>query len=646
MIEDTELIQEFTSEMIDAIAQLWMNSSICLIDVRQKQFSSKQPLLNYKLPSSMIVFAYGDLAQIQLNHTLINMESFGIFHGGKGTELSIHPVEDKLTTFMVMYKAERRFSLNREMNLLLEKVNPFVHLYGYVPGNPMWFLDTCRQMQDRWLLGTPLGRLETKSLLYQMIVKIYKELYEKKIRFLQPDPVASTKRYLDENYMKPVSFQDIADMFLISRGQLTRLFKRSEGKSLQEYLTIKRLEAAKEQLLQTRATVREIAQGCGMVEELNLIRAFKRYCKMTPSQYRNKMIASMHVRDIDNDYQYPYNEKKLASLVESQRGGELTMFGQRRSKEMILVAVVSLMVLLSACGTNASVNSAGELSQNTAQSQSDSNGGAATEEASTTTRVVTTIYGDVEIPVDPQRIGVWVYEQELHSLGIIPVSISAGSYESIWPEAEVFSYAPDKESLMSLDPDLIITYDDENFYNEYKDIAPVISIPLSTSSEEALRMIGDLLNVEDKAEELIAQFNEQADAVQKLLEDSGALGKTAVLIEPLADDIWFYDNAYGRGGNVLYDYLGFVIPDVVREQMGDKHFMNVSFEVLAKYCDADYIVVVTGEGYDALKEKEVWKSIPAVQNNKVIEFDGTKLSGRGLDTETLSYFTESFTALK
>lgn len=646
MGEEMKFIHEFSSELIDSIAHIWMNSSILLIDIRQTQFFSEDPLLKYRMPSSMLVFAYGESAKIQLNHTILNMERFGVFHGGKGTELSILPNEEKLNVFMVLYKAERRSYLNKEMNLLLEKVNPFVHLFGYSPSNPIRFLDMLRQMLDRWSHGTPLSQFQAKNVLYQMIFEIYKELYEKEAKFLQPDPVISTKRYLDENYMKPVLFQDIADMFFISRGQLTRLFKKKEGKSLQEYLALKRLESARDQLLHTNATVREVALGCGMMDELNLIRAFKRYYKMTPSEFRNNKIASMHGIDIDNDYQYLYNEKKLASLVKSQQGGELTMFGKRKSKEMILVAVASLMLLLSACGTNAPASSGGESNQNSVQTQSETNGGITTEEASASTRVVTTIYGEVEIPANPERVGVWVYEQEIHSLGVTPVSISPGSYESVWPDAEVFSYAPDKEALMSLEPDLLITYDDENFYNEYKSIAPVVNIPLSMSSEEVLRTIGDMLNVQEKAEELIQQFNEQADASKELLKESGALGKTAVLIEPLANDIWFYDNAYGRGGNVLYDYLGFVIPDVVQEKMGDNHFMNVSFEVLAQYCNADYIVVVTGEGYDALKEKEVWKSIPAVQNNRVIEFDGLKLSGRGLDTETLSYFTESFTAFK
>lgn len=117
---------------------------------------------------------------------------------------------------------------------------------------------------------------------------------------------------------------------------------------------------------------------------------------------------------------------------------------------------------------------------------------------------------------------------------------------------------------MSLEPDLLITYDDAVFYEEYSKIAPVVCIPLDTSAEDALRLIGNLLNMSEKAEELINDFNQQAETIKTSIERRGALGKTAVLVEPLADSIWVYDNAYGRGGAILYDYLGFVMPDVVK----------------------------------------------------------------------------------
>ena len=79
-----------------------------------------------------------------------------------------------------------------------------------------------------------------------------------------------------------------------------------------------RLDSAKRHLQYTNATIQEIAAGCGFVDGLNLIRMFKKYNHMTPSEYRIKMITEMDINDIDNDYHPHYNERVLDKLVKSK----------------------------------------------------------------------------------------------------------------------------------------------------------------------------------------------------------------------------------------------------------------------------------------------------------------------------------------
>lgn len=77
---------------------------------------------------------------------------------------------------------------------------------------------------------------------------------------------------------------------------------------------------------------------------------------MTPSDYRKINALSMQVDGIDNDSHFLYYERELAGLVQSYREGESTMFGKVRSKEMILAAAMSLMLLLSACASGTPSN--------------------------------------------------------------------------------------------------------------------------------------------------------------------------------------------------------------------------------------------------------------------------------------------------
>lgn len=126
--------------------------------------------------------------------------------------------------------------------------------------------------------------------------------------------------------------------------------------SLQEYLIQRRIEAACHDLKHTEATIKEIATGSGFADEKNLFRMFKKYYKMTPSDYRKINALSMQVDGIDNDSHFLYYERELAGLVQSYREGESIMFGKVRSKEMILAAAMSLMLLLSACASGTPSN--------------------------------------------------------------------------------------------------------------------------------------------------------------------------------------------------------------------------------------------------------------------------------------------------
>lgn len=211
------------------MARIWARSIITLIDVRLHHVAPQYPLEQYKMPSSMLIYVCGGEAQIQLNETTFGMERFGLLHGGKGSLLSISSTGEKVKTFMVLYKAESPLFSRRYLQQLLEQVNPFVQQFGYTPSNPILLLDWFQQMMNDWNRGKAMDQLQAKAYLYQLIHRVFRDLEGGEIRYLQPNPACSAKVYLDKHYREPIMFQDIAAMFGISGGQLTRLFKRRKG---------------------------------------------------------------------------------------------------------------------------------------------------------------------------------------------------------------------------------------------------------------------------------------------------------------------------------------------------------------------------------------------------------------------------------
>lgn len=630
MSEDMDSTNHFTKEMIDMAVQLWARSSISLIDVRYKLIYPDKPIQSYRMPTSMLVYICSGEANVKLDHTLYKSDRVGIFHGGKGTELSIHPTSRSLETYMVLYRAETPSFYKREIYRLLEHINPFIQVYGFSPRNPLFFMEKFLIMKDRWNRESVLNQFYSKIVLYHIVYEIYNELEKGDILYFQPDYVVLVKQYLEQHYSEPVSIQQLIEMLPISRSQLVRLFKKRENKSIQEYLNEIRLDSAKRHLQYTNATIQEIAAGCGFVDGLNLIRMFKKYNHMTPNEYRTKMITNMDINDIDNDYQYHYSERRLNKLVESSRNEELLMFGKKRNKEMILAAAMSLMLLLSGCTSNAPINN--EVTPNPAETQTrttsntDANG---TDTVTPQTRIVNTLKGDVEVPVNPQRAVVLYLMGDLLALGIKPVGISTlvgGDDAAIASELDGITTLgdglPSPEAVIALDPDLLIVTTDE-IYNNLHKIAPTIYIPYDLPVEERMEILGEVFGKKDQAKELLDNFYKKVELSKQKLQQAGILDKTVTIMESNKGSMAvMVGMGYGRGSQIIYQYLGMKAPEIVQQEIdnakNDATSMDVSYEVLPQYA-GDYVFRSAFEGMADLSDNPIWNNIPAVKEERLID---------------------------
>ncbi|MEK4460696.1 MULTISPECIES: AraC family transcriptional regulator [unclassified Paenibacillus] len=627
MQDEAAASQVFTPEMIDTMAHIWTRSIITLIDVRFQNVASQYPLEQYKMPSSMFIYACGGEAQIQLNETTFGMERFGLVHGGKGSLLSISPKGENVKTFMVFYKAELPLFFKRHLQQLLEEVNPFVQQYGYTPSNPILLLDWFQQMMNGWNRGKAMDQLQAKSFLYQLIHGVYRDFESGEIRYLQPDPACSAKIYLDKHYMRPIMFQEIADMFGISGGQLTRLFKKKEGISLQEYLIQRRIEAACHDLKHTEATIKEIATGSGFADEKNLFRMFKKYYKMTPSDYRKINALSMQVDGIDNDSHFLYYERELAGLVQSYREGESTMFGKVRSKEMILAATMSLMLLLSACASGTPSNNGGTVNSNPAQTQQTTQPEAS--EAVSQTRTISTVKGDVKVPNNPQRVVVDYLVGDVVALGVTPLGVARAARdgkEAVFANqiTDSIKIAMEPEDVMTLEPDLIIlAWGDEN-YEDLSKIAPTIYVPYGDmTTEERIHFIGDVLNKQEEAKAVLSAYAGKIEEAKLALQNAG-LSDVTITMGEFSDKSNYIAGAKHAVGELVYNGLKMKAPSKVQTDIidTDKYWGDISMEVLAAYI-GDYLIAIGDT--EVPTDNAVWKSLPAVQHNRIISV-GTSLS--------------------
>lgn len=95
--------------------------------------------------------------------------------------------------------------------------------------------------------------------------------------------------YLEINYRDSnLTQMQVADLFKMSNYTLSRLFKNQVGVGFSEYLAVKRLEYAKELLLTTSHSVKEISLMSGFTSENYFSRTFKLYEGVSPSNFRSQ----------------------------------------------------------------------------------------------------------------------------------------------------------------------------------------------------------------------------------------------------------------------------------------------------------------------------------------------------------------------
>ncbi|MCR5197047.1 MAG: response regulator [Pseudobutyrivibrio sp.] len=97
--------------------------------------------------------------------------------------------------------------------------------------------------------------------------------------------VNKAKQYIDENYMKELTLDDVSRVVNISSYYFSKVFKEETGENFIDYLTKLRIEAAKKLLKTTNKSMKEISAEVGYTDPNYFSRNFKKYTGKTPTDY-------------------------------------------------------------------------------------------------------------------------------------------------------------------------------------------------------------------------------------------------------------------------------------------------------------------------------------------------------------------------
>jgi AraC-like DNA-binding protein/ligand-binding sensor protein len=100
--------------------------------------------------------------------------------------------------------------------------------------------------------------------------------------------VIETQRLVRELGPEKITIQDIARDLKLSAGHLGRVYRRTSGHTLEEYLIRQRLEMARRLLLDPRLHVSEVSDRCGFCNPAYFASVFKKYMHCTPRAFASQ----------------------------------------------------------------------------------------------------------------------------------------------------------------------------------------------------------------------------------------------------------------------------------------------------------------------------------------------------------------------
>lgn len=608
------------------------------MDVRHICIQAGERVRPYLFPASAFLYVTHGSATIIMDGNEHAAQPFYMLHGGKGTSLNIILTDESFHYYLIFYKATLPLSGEQHTLRHTDRQLPFRLQYGFIPLHPAILYELADRMLGEWLEQGRLERLHVKTLFYQFVYELLRQMDQQQVSIVRPNLASQLIRFMQEHYAEPLTRETLAHTFHYSVPYLSKHFRRETGASIIDYLIRIRMDKAGALLQQTELSLQEIATSVGYADVSYFIRMFKKHTGITPKQFKDESlqmargsyrpiirlgssIVPRRLRryiDIRNDNHYQYGEK-----------GDLLMY---RSKLPVgITLLLCLTLLLSACSGPANSNARTNTAQSpTIGTESNANNSSNAANGNTTgsSEMVTysAVNGEVQIPKNPQRIVMvaGAFTGHLLALGLKPVGTGDESFNGYTEGKldDVVNIGNDVpyEKIMELQPDLIVVWNDPETIEKLSKIAPTVAVEYGIPLREQLIDFGKMTGREDQAKAWIAEWDAKIAEYKPIVKQAVGDRTVSIFDSGSAKEFYAY-GSFGRGGDIIYGEFGLKAPPIIQKEAIDsgQGWAKLSLELLPEYA-GDYIFISgwTGDENAApVFEGSIWDSLPAVQNNHV-----------------------------
>lgn len=132
------------------------------------------------------------------------------------------------------------------------------------------------------------GKLAASSALYEIFAELYAAVQKPAESALKENDILNTVRaFIDLNYNKTISLEELSGLVHMTPQYLCRLFKKHMNMRPFQYIAMTRIQHAKKLLSDKSLSIAEVAQLSGYDDCSYFCSVFKRYERISPSEFRS-----------------------------------------------------------------------------------------------------------------------------------------------------------------------------------------------------------------------------------------------------------------------------------------------------------------------------------------------------------------------
>ena len=109
---------------------------------------------------------------------------------------------------------------------------------------------------------------------------------EQRLRDRDAQPIRNAKLYIQRNFSRPITLEEVAAAIGFSVNYFSTLFKKETGEGFAKYLTRVRMDEARALLRDTSRSVTDICNAVGYSDNKHFTHTFKAETGLTPGEYR------------------------------------------------------------------------------------------------------------------------------------------------------------------------------------------------------------------------------------------------------------------------------------------------------------------------------------------------------------------------